>query len=102
MPQKFVFGGVLNSTGYDSPVITWLIGLLQSSYAFIGFDIIYHVSEEMPNPRKDGPKAANWTILFSGLSAWVVVVCLLFSISDLDRVLSTAYGLVSDSVITCT
>ncbi|WVR04219.1 hypothetical protein IAU60_001219 [Kwoniella sp. DSM 27419] len=78
-----------SATGWNSIVIAWLIGLLQSSYAFIGFDIVYHVSEEMPNAKRDGPKAANWTILFSGISAWVIIVCILFSISDVERVLGT-------------
>ncbi|OCF39128.1 hypothetical protein I317_07069 [Kwoniella heveanensis CBS 569] len=90
---SYVFAGINNTTGWDSIVIAWLIGLLQSSYAFIGFDIVYHVSEEMPNAKKDGPKAANWTILFSGISAWVIIVCILFSISDVERVLGTSYGL---------
>ncbi|WVQ78062.1 hypothetical protein IAT38_000143 [Cryptococcus sp. DSM 104549] len=90
---RFVFGGIANGTGWDSTVIAWLIGLLQSSYAFIGFDIIYHVSEELPDPKKTGPRAANWTIMFSGISAWVIIVCILFSISDVDRVLGTSYGL---------
>ncbi|WWC87420.1 uncharacterized protein L201_002309 [Kwoniella dendrophila CBS 6074] len=90
---SFVFASVTNATGWNSPVIAWLIGLLPSSYAFIGFDIVYHVSEEMPNAKKEGPTAANWTIAFSGISAWVIIVCVLFSISDLDRVLGTSYGL---------
>ncbi|WVW79036.1 hypothetical protein I302_100999 [Kwoniella bestiolae CBS 10118] len=90
---SYVFAGVTNETGWNSPVIAWLIGLLPSSYAFIGFDIVYHVSEELPNAKKEGPKAANWTILFSGISAWVIVVCVLFAISDVDRVLGTTYGL---------
>lgn len=88
---KWVFGGTNNATGWDSIVIAWLIGLLQSSYAYVGFDIVYHVSEEMSNPKKDGPTAANWTILLSGASSWIVIVCLLFSIEDLDRVLNTPY-----------
>ena len=81
-----------NGTGYSSVVIAWLIGLLQSSYAFVGFDIVYHVSEEMPNAKRDGPRAANWTIFLSGLSSWIMVVALLFAVPDIDRVLGTTYG----------
>jgi len=92
MKQSFVFGGVANTTGWDSIVIAWLIGLLQSQYAFIGFDIVYHVSEEIPNVKKDGPRAANATILFSGITAWVLLVCILFCIPDPDRLLNTELG----------
>ena len=90
--QAFVFGGVANSTGWSSTGLAWLIGLLQSQYAFIGFDIVYHVSEEIPTVKKVGPRAANATILFSGVSAWIVLVCVLFCIPDVDRVLNTDYG----------
>lgn len=90
--QSWVFAGTNNTTGWDSMVIAWLIGLLQSSYAFIGFDIVYHVSEELPNAKKDGPRAANWTIAFSGISAWFILVCLLFCISDVDSILGTSLG----------
>ncbi|WWC67432.1 uncharacterized protein I206_101340 [Kwoniella pini CBS 10737] len=90
---SFVFASITNETGWNSPVIAWLIGLLPSTYAFVGFDIVYHVSEELPNAKREGPKAANWTILFSGVSAWIIVVCILFAISDVGRVLGTGYGL---------
>lgn len=92
MIQSYVFGGVANTTGWDSIVIAWLIGLLQSQYAFIGFDIVYHVSEEIPNVKKDGPRAANAVILFSGVTAWALLVCVLFCIPDPDRLLNTELG----------
>ncbi|WVR09268.1 hypothetical protein IAU60_006333 [Kwoniella sp. DSM 27419] len=63
-----------------------------SSYAFIGFDIIYHVSEEVENPKKEGPRAANWTIAFSGVSTWFIILCILFCISDVERVTGTKLG----------
>jgi len=37
--QSFVFTGVYNFSGWDSTAIAWLIGLLNSSFAFVGFDL---------------------------------------------------------------
>ncbi|OCF40042.1 hypothetical protein I317_06180 [Kwoniella heveanensis CBS 569] len=92
-PASFVFGGLSNLTGWDSMVMAWLLGLLQSAFAYLGFDAIYHISEEMPNPRTDGPRAVAWTIIISFVSAMAVLVSMLFCVVDLERVLSTPYGL---------
>ncbi|WVW83085.1 hypothetical protein I302_105103 [Kwoniella bestiolae CBS 10118] len=88
---SFVFGGIENLTGWNSMVIAWLLGLLQSAFAYLGFDVIYHISEEMPNPKKDGPKAVLWTIIISALSGMAVLLAMLFCITDVDHVMSTPY-----------
>ncbi|WWC62351.1 uncharacterized protein I303_104947 [Kwoniella dejecticola CBS 10117] len=88
---SFVFGGLNNTTGWNSIVIAWLLGLLQSAFAYLGFDLIYHISEEMPNPRKDGPKATMWTIIISALSGMAVLLAMLFCITDITSVVSTPY-----------
>jgi choline transport protein len=90
--QSFVFGGVVNETGWSSPVIAWLLGLLQSAFAYLGFDLVYHVSEEMRDPRKQAPRAVNWTIIISAVSGMAVLLAMLFCISDLETTLSTRYG----------
>ncbi|WWC93171.1 hypothetical protein V866_000004 [Kwoniella sp. B9012] len=92
-PASFVFGGLENLTGWNSMVIAWLLGLLQSAFAYLGFDVIYHISEEMPNPRRDGPKAVTWTIGVSALSGMAVLLAMLFCITDVDHVMSTLYVL---------
>ncbi|OCF57852.1 hypothetical protein L486_05317 [Kwoniella mangroviensis CBS 10435] len=91
--QSFVFGGLENLTGWNSMVIAWLLGLLQSAFAYLGLDVIYHISEEMPNPRRDGPRAVTWTIVVSGLSGMAVLLAMLFCITDVDHVMSTPYVL---------
>jgi len=87
-----VFGGVVNRTGWNSPVIAWLLGLLQSAFAYLGFDIVYHISEEMRDPKRQAPRAVNWTIIISAVSGMAVLLSMLFCIADIESVLSTAYG----------
>jgi amino acid transporter len=84
-----VFGGTANQTGYSSLSIAWLIGLLQCQYAFCGFDLVYHISEEMPNAKRDGPRAAKLTIVVSAVIAWFTIVCVLFCVPDVDEVLNS-------------
>ena len=79
-------------TGWSSPVIAWLIGLLQSAFAYLGFDLVYHISEEMRDPKRQAPRAANWTIGISAVSGMAVLLAMLFCISDLESILSTPYG----------
>ncbi|WRT67526.1 uncharacterized protein IL334_004498 [Kwoniella shivajii] len=84
-----VFGGLNNATGWNSMVIAWLLGVLQSAFAYLGFDLIYHISEEMPHPRTQGPSAVIWTIIVSAGSGMAVLLAILFCIPSLDNVIST-------------
>lgn len=87
-----MFGGLNNITGWKSIGLAWLLGLLQSAFAFVGFDITIHISEEMPNPGKEGPKLMLLTIIIGGVSGLLVLLCMLFCISDIDAVLGSIYG----------
>lgn len=42
---KFVFATFLNETGWDNNGIVWILGLLQSAYALVGYDVVAHLSE---------------------------------------------------------
>lgn len=73
-------------------VIPWLLGLLQSSFSFIGVDIVFHISEEMPRPDIEGPKVLNMTIIVGGVTGLVVLLSMLFAINDLEAILGSIYG----------
>lgn len=72
--------------------IAWLLGLLQSAFSFIGFDLVFHISEEMQNPKRDGPRVLHATIIIGGISGIVVLLCLLFAAKDIDALLGSVYG----------
>ena len=42
---RFVFTSFLNETGWDNNGIVWILGLLQSAYALVGYDVVAHLSE---------------------------------------------------------
>lgn len=87
-----MFAGTFNISGWDSLVIAWLIGILQSAFSFLGFDLVYHISEEMPNPRKEAPKIVNMSIIIGGISSIIVTLAMLFAITDIEAILATPYG----------
>lgn len=62
---KFVFTDFANEVGYSDGV-AWILGLLQSALSLIGYDVVMHMTEEMPTPRKDAPQAILLSILVGG------------------------------------
>lgn len=90
--QAFVFGNATLAPGYSNLVISFLIGILPSQYSFCGFDIVYHLSEEIKDPKRNGPTAAKWVILVAGGIAWFVLVCVLSCVPDLGVIESDDYG----------
>lgn len=79
-------------SGWDSMVIAWLIGTLQAAFSFLGFDLVYHISEEMPNPRREAPRVVNMTIVIGGISGILVTLAMLFAVGDIETLLGTEYG----------
>lgn len=55
---EFVFTSFANETGY-SDGISWIMGLLQSALSLIGYDVVLHMTEEMPTPRAIYPSTTS-------------------------------------------
>lgn len=66
---SFVFTNFDNQTGW-SDGMAWILGLLQSALSLIGFDVVLHMAEEMPNPARDAPRAMVYAIAVGGVT-WV-------------------------------
>jgi amino acid transporter len=64
---SFVFGSFENSTAWPDG-ISWILGLLQSALSLIAFDVVLHMTEEMPNPTRDCPRALIYAIAVGGVT----------------------------------
>jgi amino acid transporter len=64
---EYVFSNFTNETGWPDGV-AWILGLLQSALSLVGFDVILHMTEEMPNPSRDAPRAMIYAIAIGGLT----------------------------------
>ncbi|KAF2114462.1 choline transport protein [Lophiotrema nucula] len=84
----FVFTDFANETGW-SDGMAWILGLLQSALSLIGYDVVMHMTEEMPRPTSDAPKAILLSIVVGGVTGTAFILVMLFSLTDPDIVLGT-------------
>jgi choline transport protein len=63
----FVFADFENTTGW-SDGMAWILGLLQSALSLIGFDAALHMTEEMPRPSEDAPRAMMYAVVVGGVT----------------------------------
>ncbi|KAK5993022.1 Choline transport-like protein [Cladobotryum mycophilum] len=92
MPAKFVFGTWINQTGWPDGV-TWFIGLVQGAYGLTAFDAVIHMVEEIPAPRRNGPKTMYLSVICGAITGFIFMMICLFCIQNLDRVLDPPTGL---------
>ena len=97
----FVFGKFLNQTGWNNGV-AWILGLLQSSFGLTGYDAVSHMVEEMPRPGVNAPRTMILAVCIGASSSFVFLICLLFSISDVDMVNSSSAGPLLESMYQAT
>lgn len=74
---KWVFGKVLNETGWPSGV-AWMLGLLQGSLGVRAYDAVAHMIEEIPDPSVLGPRIMVGSVLIGMGTGFVFLVVLLF------------------------
>ncbi|KAK8045035.1 hypothetical protein PG993_005059 [Apiospora rasikravindrae] len=88
----FVFVEVTNSSGWESDGVSWLVGLISAIYPFLGYDAACHLSEEIPDAARNVPLAMVGSVVVNGVMGLVYCIVFLFSISNLDSLLSTSTG----------
>ncbi|KAM3557901.1 hypothetical protein ARSEF4850_004843 [Beauveria asiatica] len=84
---KYVLTEFKNETNWPNGV-AWILGLVQSALSLTGFDVVLHMTEEMPNPRRDAPRALIYTIAVGGLTGFLFILVILFCLSDPTSVVS--------------
>lgn len=88
---SFVFTTTISETGY--PVgISWILGLLQSAFALTAFDSVMHLAEEVPHPEWNCPIAMVAAIGIGSTTGFIYLMCLLFSTSDYNALLTSPNG----------
>lgn len=63
----YVFTTFDNTTVWTSGVAC-LLGMMQSALSLIGLDAATHMSEEMPHPGRDTPRAMVLSIVIGGVT----------------------------------
>lgn len=86
--NSFVWKDWSNQTGWSSGV-AFLTGVLNGAFTIGTPDAITHMAEELPNPKTDLPKGVAAQIILGFLTSFCYAIAILYSISDLNAVLSS-------------
>ncbi|KAK4065889.1 uncharacterized protein Triagg1_8441 [Trichoderma aggressivum f. europaeum] len=89
---EFVFTNFNNETGWPDGM-AWILGLLQSALSLIAFDVVLHMTEEMPNPSRDAPRAMLYSIVIGGVTGFAFILVMLFCLVDPETILATPTGM---------
>ena len=90
-PAELVYTKFINTTGWPDG-IAWLLGLLQGTLGLAGFDAVAHMIEEIPNPKKEGPRTLLASIIMGIVTGFIFLSILLFVLKDIDVVISSPAG----------
>jgi choline transport protein len=83
-----IFTDHTNRNGWSSGGFSFMLAIGNAVYSFLGSDCGAHMCEEVPNPAKNVPKIMLWPLLMGLLTAFPFAAALLYSISDLTKVLN--------------
>ncbi|KAE8423921.1 hypothetical protein BDV36DRAFT_278914 [Aspergillus pseudocaelatus] len=91
-PSTFVFTEFINETGWSSDGIAFIVGLINSKWAFNGLDYAAHLAEEVLYPEKVVPIAIMATVAMGFVTAWPFSIAMMYSMNDFDSIAATVTG----------
>ncbi|KAF7591542.1 hypothetical protein BBP40_001421 [Aspergillus hancockii] len=89
---KFVFATFVNSTGWPSDGIAFVIGLINPNWVFACLDSATHLAEEVHEPERNIPIAILATVAIGFTTSWFYCIAMFFSVHDLDPIINTPTG----------
>ncbi|KAI9737948.1 MAG: hypothetical protein M1834_009318 [Cirrosporium novae-zelandiae] len=82
---KFVFANFQNNTGWKSDGIAFIVGLINTNWAFACLDCATHMAEEVLRPEKMIPISIMGTVAIGFTTSWFFSISMFFSMQDLDE-----------------
>ncbi|KAL8716515.1 MAG: hypothetical protein Q9225_006163 [Loekoesia sp. 1 TL-2023] len=89
---KFVFANFVNETGWSQNGIAFIVGLINTNYAFACLDCAAHLSEEIHRPEKMIPVAILGTVAIGFVTSWTYSIALFFSMTNVEGLSGTLTG----------
>lgn len=86
---KFVFADFQNETGWETKGIAFILGLINSNWAFACLDSVTHLAEEVINPEKVIPIAIMGTVAIGFVTSFCYSIVMFFSIKNLPELVAT-------------
>lgn len=91
--DSFIFTDTTNNSGWSSTGWAFMLAVGNAVYSFLGSDCGAHLCEEIPNPAKNVPRVMIYPLVMGLLTAFPFTCALMYAITDVHAVLSTATGL---------
>ena len=88
-PPRFVFAHFENNTGWNSNAIAFIVGLINTNWAFACLDCATHLAEEVTRPERTIPIAIMGTIAIGFVTSWFYSISMFFSMSSLPLLFDT-------------
>ncbi|KAH0541566.1 hypothetical protein FGG08_003978 [Glutinoglossum americanum] len=85
---SFVWKDWTNVTGWSGGV-AFLTGVLNGAFTIGTPDAITHMAEELPNPKRDLPRAVAAQIILGTITAFIYAIAILYAITDLPAILQS-------------
>ena len=82
----------LNEGGWPTQGLSYCVGFLGNVATFVGADASVHLAEEVSNAAVNIPRAILGAMLFNGGVGFVMMITILYSLGDVQKVLDTATG----------
>ncbi|KAL8777830.1 MAG: hypothetical protein Q9194_002335 [Teloschistes cf. exilis] len=89
---KFVFANFVNNTGWSQNGIAFIVGLINTNWAFACLDCATHLSEEIHHPEKMIPVAIMGTVAIGFFTSWTFSIAMFFSMTNVDDLSATSTG----------
>ena len=86
---QFVFANFVNNTGWASNGIAFIVGLINTNWAFACLDCATHMAEEIHHPERLIPIAIMGTVAIGFSTAWPFSIAMFFSMNDLSALFNT-------------
>ncbi|KAH3674313.1 hypothetical protein WICMUC_003385 [Wickerhamomyces mucosus] len=89
---EFVFSDFNNATGWSSPGIAFIVGLINPAWSFSCLDCATHMCEEIRQPERKIPLAIMATVAIGFTTSFCYAISMFFSIRNLDDILNSNSG----------
>jgi choline transport protein len=88
---RFVFATFINNTGWQQNGIAFIVGLVNTNWAFACLDCATHLAEEVHRPERMVPIAIMGTVGIGFVTSWFFSMAMFFSIvGDFSNISATA------------
>jgi choline transport protein len=89
LPASQFFANLNNISGWPDG-IAFILGLNSSNWAFSCLDAAVHLADEIPEPRKNIPKALLATVCLGTFTGFLIIFSLFFASTDMASAVSAA------------